>query len=59
MRRIARFLRDEDATTAHEYAVIVALIMLALLGGASAMSTRHTTLWGEMIALLKSVGFLN
>ncbi len=55
---IARFLRDEEAVSSHEYAVILALIVLALMGTVHAMGTRHGGLWADIMAYLRAAGFL-
>lgn len=59
MRCIARFLRDEGGVSSHEYAVLLALIVAALLGVVQSLGTRHGGLWTEIMAYLKSVGFVD
>ncbi len=57
MRRIARFLYDEGAVSSHEYAVLLALVVAALLGVVQSLGSRHGGLWTDIMAYLKSAGF--
>jgi pilus assembly protein Flp/PilA len=43
--RIRRFLQSEDATTAAEYAVLLALIVLALISAITSVGNSTSGLW--------------
>jgi pilus assembly protein Flp/PilA len=44
MKLVARFMRDESGASAIEYGLIAALISVAIIGGATALSTGLNTL---------------
>jgi pilus assembly protein Flp/PilA len=44
---IRRFIGDENGATAIEYSLIIALISLAIVGGASAVGDSLRFLWGD------------
>ncbi len=44
-RQILKFLRDSDAATAVEYAVMLGLILLATLASITAVGTRSAEVW--------------
>lgn len=46
MRRVFTFLQHEDGTTAVEYAVMLAMILLALIGGVSAFGLQNGGVFG-------------
>lgn len=45
--RIQRFLQDEDGPTAVEYAVMLALILLAVIGAVTAVGNSTSELWQD------------
>ena len=45
MRSIARFIREEEAATAVEYSVMLALILLAVLVAVGAVGATSAGLW--------------
>ncbi|MGD9915404.1 MAG: Flp family type IVb pilin [Rhizobiaceae bacterium] len=47
---IKRFLRDKTGATAIEYALIVAVLSLAIVGGVSTLTNSLTDLWGNKLA---------
>ena len=49
MRNIARFFRDEEAATAVEYAVMLAMILLAVLSAVGAVGSKTGGLWGGIV----------
>jgi pilus assembly protein Flp/PilA len=57
MLRYLRFLRDEDGTTAVEYAVLLALILLAIIASVQAVGAQSGGMWGNTKSSLDSVGF--
>jgi pilus assembly protein Flp/PilA len=48
MCRISRFLHDEEAATAVEYAVMLAMIILVALSAISVFGNRTASLWGAI-----------
>ena len=48
MSRIVRFLTDDDATTAVEYAVMLALILLTIFGSVLAFGGSASSWWGNI-----------
>jgi Flp pilus assembly pilin Flp len=57
MCRLLRFLRSDDATTAVEYAVMLALIILTAIVGIKALSLGSGGMWGNIDSELSGVGF--
>lgn len=47
---IRSFLRNETGATAIEYALIVAVLSLAIVGGFAAVANNLTDLWGNKLA---------
>jgi pilus assembly protein Flp/PilA len=57
MRRIARFLQNEEAATAVEYSVVLALILMVVIGAISAFGSQASGLWSNIFSGLQAVGF--
>ncbi len=57
MCRITRFLREEQAATAVEYAVMLALILLAMIGTIKAFGGASGSMWGSNYTQMKAAGF--
>jgi len=57
MRFICKFFRDEQAATAVEYAVMLALILIAILGAIGSVGAQTGGLWSGIVDDLRSVGF--
>jgi pilus assembly protein Flp/PilA len=53
MLRVRDFLSDESGVTAIEYALIAALIAVAIIGAVTTVGTNMTTVFGEISAQLK------
>jgi pilus assembly protein Flp/PilA len=53
MLRVQNFLGDESGVTAIEYALIAALIAVAIIGAVTTVGTNITTVFGEISAQLK------
>jgi len=53
MLRVRSFLSDESGVTAIEYALIAALIAVAIIGAVTTVGTNVTTVFGEIGAQLK------
>ncbi len=45
---LTRFLKDESGATAVEYALLAALIAVAIIGGATTLGTTIGTKFGEI-----------
>jgi len=54
---IIRFLRGEDAATAVEYAVMLALILVAILASIGVVGSQTGGMWGGIEADLSAQGF--
>jgi Flp pilus assembly pilin Flp len=50
-------LHDEEATTAVEYAVMLAMILLACLGTVALFGGQTGSLWGSTDTKLNAAGF--
>jgi pilus assembly protein Flp/PilA len=57
MCRIIRFLCDEEAATAVEYAVMLAMILLAVIAGIQSVGAQAGGMWGGISTNLTAVGF--
>ena len=53
MLRVRNFLSDESGVTAIEYALIAALIAVAIISAVTTVGTNITTVFGEIGAQLK------
>ena len=56
MQRIIQLLTDEEAATAVEYAVLLALIMVAIIGTIGALGNTTGGLWGDIDSGLSTHG---
>ncbi len=54
MSRLIRFLREEAAATAVEYAVMLALILMICIGAIGLVGQQTHTLWSDNDTGLKS-----
>jgi pilus assembly protein Flp/PilA len=57
MRCLYNLLRDEEAATAVEYAVMLALILLAILGAIGSVGAQTGGMWTGIVEDLRAVGF--
>ncbi len=57
MPRILDFLRDEEAATAVEYAVMLALILLSTIGMIGVLGAQSGGLWGGIESDLDATPF--
>jgi pilus assembly protein Flp/PilA len=57
MSRIRRFLNDSSAATTVEYAVMLALILVAILGSVTTMSQNTANCFNSTASKLQDVGF--
>jgi pilus assembly protein Flp/PilA len=54
-----RFLTDDAAATAVEYAVMLLLILMVLISAVAALGSQTGSLWGDIKSQLQSVGFIH
>ena len=57
MRWITKILRDDQAATTVEYAVLLALILMAGLGAIGSVGAQTGGMWGGIEGDLREVGF--
>ncbi len=57
MRWIIRILRDDEAATAVEYAVVLALILVVVFGAIGTVGAQSGGMWGKIVGDLTDVGF--
>jgi pilus assembly protein Flp/PilA len=57
MRCLLRFLRDEEAATAVEYAVLLALILMSVIGAIGTVGAQSGGMWGNIDAKLNGTPF--
>jgi Flp pilus assembly pilin Flp len=58
MSPLLRFLLDDEAATAVEYAVLLALILMAIIGAIGGLGAETGGMWGGINADLSGVGFI-
>ena len=54
---VVRFIEKEDGPTAVEYAVMLALILLAMVGTIKALGGASGSMWGSNYTQMKAAGF--
>jgi pilus assembly protein Flp/PilA len=59
MRLIFKFLRDEEAATAVEYSVMLALILLAVIAAIQSVGEGTGGMWGGVETRLSNAGVGN
>lgn len=57
MRRLATFLREEDGPAAVEYAVLLALILVMVIGAITSFGNSTGGMWGKIDTELDAHGF--
>jgi pilus assembly protein Flp/PilA len=57
MRRLIDFLRDEEAATAVEYAVLLALILISVISAIGTVGAESGGMWGGIESNLDAAGF--
>jgi pilus assembly protein Flp/PilA len=57
MRYLFRLIRDDEAATAVEYAVMLALILIAIIGAIGSVGSQTGGMWGGIKNDLDNVGF--
>jgi pilus assembly protein Flp/PilA len=48
--------RDEEATTAVEYAVMLAMILMAVIAGIGSFGTAQNSMWGRIDTQMQAHG---
>ena len=56
MKKLLRFIREEEAATAVEYAVMLALILMAMIGAISALGAESGGMWDGIDTDMKAAG---
>jgi pilus assembly protein Flp/PilA len=56
MRSITRFLKNDQAATAVEYSVMLALIVLMALSAIGAVGTKTNSVWGWIVSSTQTAG---
>ena len=59
MRLLLRLLCEEEAATAVEYAVLLALILVSIMGAIGSVGAQAGGLWGGIETDLRESGFVN
>ncbi len=57
MNALLNFLRDDEAATAVEYAVMLALILLSVIGAIGTVGANSGGMWGNIDAKLNATPF--
>jgi pilus assembly protein Flp/PilA len=57
MNCILNFFRDDEAATAVEYAVLLALILMAVIGAIGTVGAETGGMWGNIRGKLQAAGF--
>ena len=58
MRPLFEILRKEEAVTSVEYAVVLALILMAILGAIGSLGSETGGMWGGIQNELEDIGFI-
>ena len=57
MRFLVKLLREQEAATAVEYAVMLSLILLTAIGAIGLLGSQSGGMWGTIESDLRDVGF--
>ena len=57
MRRLLHFLREDEAATAVEYAVMLALILISVIGAIGTVGAQSGGMWGNIRGQLDATPF--
>jgi pilus assembly protein Flp/PilA len=58
MKHLLRLLHDEEAATAVEYAVMLALILTVMLAAVSSFGSKSGGLWAGIVGTLRAAGVI-
>jgi Flp pilus assembly pilin Flp len=56
MRSFARFLNNDEAATAVEYSVMLALILLVTLSAIGMVGTKTSGMWNNILSGIRTMG---
>lgn len=56
MSSLIRFLNDDDAATAVEYSVMLAMILLVCFSAIGMVGTKTSSLWTTIVSSVRSFG---
>jgi pilus assembly protein Flp/PilA len=59
MKPLLRFLADEESATAVEYAVMLALILMAIISSIGAVGQTTGGMWSNNVSQMQAVGFMS
>ena len=57
MQFLTKLLRDDEAATAVEYSVMLALILMSVIGAVGMLGAQSGGMWSNIIAKLTTAGF--
>lgn len=57
MRCLLNFLREDEAATAVEYAVMLALILMSVIGAIGSVGAQSGGMWGKIDSNLQATPF--
>ena len=57
MRFLVKLFRDDEAATAVEYSVMLALILMSVIGAVGMVGSQSGGMWSNIIAKLRDAGF--
>ena len=57
MKRLLHFFREDEAATAVEYAVLLALILMSAIGAIGTLGAQNGGMWGNIEGKLIGAGF--
>jgi Flp pilus assembly pilin Flp len=57
MNCVFKFLRDEEAATAVEYAVLLALILISVISAIGSVGVGTGGLWSNILSSMNAAGF--
>ena len=58
MRPLIEILRNEEGVTSVEYAVVLAMILMAVIGAIGSLGAETGGMWGGIESDLEDVGFI-
>jgi len=58
MRHINTFLESQDGVTSVEYAVVLGLILMAIVGAIGSLGSQTGGMWGRICGDLQAIGFI-
>jgi Flp pilus assembly pilin Flp len=56
--QLISLLRDEDAVTSVEYAVVLGLILMVIAGSIGTLGSQTDGMWGRICGDMRRVGFV-